>query len=106
MNDPLAPKNQPDLLDFDGRRFTLVEPWQRRPDPEKPEAPLAESPFSSGPFYSTEGVDPRDWAFTPDAAFLGGITTAPSAMHCIQQRETVETPRPTFPLPPADEPNP
>lgn len=96
MNDPHAPRNQPPSIEFEGRTFTLRQPWQRLPDPEKPSAPLEDSPFSAGPFYATDGVAPEDWAFTPDAAFLGGITAAPSSMHCIQQRERVETPRPNF----------
>ena len=50
--------------------------------------------ISEGPFYSRRGVNPKDWQFLPDAAFLLGQTTTPAFMHCIQQRADVSTPHP------------
>ncbi len=95
--DRLAPKRQPRTIAFEGRTYTLAEPWRHLPDPERPEAPLLDSPFNSGPFYSLPDVAPDDWLFMPDSAFLMGQGgNSPSSMHCVQQRAAVATARPVL----------
>ena len=77
--------HQPTTVVCAGVTYTLVSPFR---------AITEDPPVSEGPFYGRPGVDPRDWAFTPDARFLGGLCTEPSFMHCIQQCAAPSTPRP------------
>ena len=83
--------NQPKQIVFAGVRYTLISPVKD-----------LGNGISEGPFYSKPGVDPADWAYTPDAGFLAGPATGPdreptvpSKMHCIQQRAAPATPNPS-----------
>ena len=75
--------NQPQTIVFQRRKYKLATPHKD-----------LGNGISEGPFYSRRGVNPKDWQFLPDAAFLLGQTTTPAFMHCIQQRADVSTPHP------------
>lgn len=85
MKDELEPKQQPRVIYHRGVRFQLVSRWKR----VKPDEPITE-----GPFYGRPGVDHKEWAYTPDAAYLGGQSKTVSTMHCIQQVPAPATPNP------------
>ncbi len=74
---------QPKIITFQRRKYTLVQPHKE-----------IGNGISEGPFYKRRGVDPQDWMFLPDAAYLLGTTDVPSFMYVIQQRRNVETERP------------
>jgi hypothetical protein len=74
--------HQPSKLKFDGVTYTRVSPLK-----------VVSDTISEGPFYKRPGVDPRDWAYLPDAGFLA-TGSGPTFMHCIQQRATPRTPHP------------
>jgi hypothetical protein len=75
--------NQPKIIKHSGHIYRLFSPLK-----------YIDGSITEGPFYSRRGVNPKDWAYMPDVAFLLGIVATPSTMHCIQQAANPATPYP------------
>lgn len=75
---------QPKVIRVGGKTYRRLVKWQQLDDPR----------FSVGPFYSRRGVDPEQWVFMPDSAYLKGQTTTPT-MHVVQTCHTPTQPKPT-----------
>ena len=74
---------QPETIEFGGKRYIRIEEVQE-----------IGNGITEGPFYCRNGVDARDWAYTPDARFIAGLSDTPSFMHVVQQRADYGTTRP------------
>lgn len=76
---------QPEKIAHRGSIYTRVRAWEVIDEKHG---------ITVGPFYSREGVNVEDWAFTPDSGFLWIPQASLSVMHCIQQRANPTTPSP------------